>query len=281
VFLAHEAWRNVIIHPEARPLDRDRLLALIPKWERHKWFRSMNSSQALAQSIFGNLALYGHLDCLTALQSDESDPLLSDAHVSSDSFVMEHKVNHLREPRATSLDGYFFGDYQVAIECKFTEAEIGACSRPRLRPSASNYARDFCNGNYQRQGTRMTRCSLTERGVVYWQYVPHLFRWQNDLDLAPCPLNANYQLVRNILAIGARADETASLDRGHVVLIYDERNPVFQEGGNGLAVYRKTQEALIEPTMLRKCSWQRIVQHMRQIRLLPWLTEALAVKYGL
>jgi hypothetical protein len=33
--------------------------------------------------------------------------------------------------------------------------------------------------------------------------------------------------------------------------------------------------------MLRRCSWQRIVQHIRQKGILPWLAEQLALKYGL
>ena len=36
----------------------------------------MNSSQALAQSVFGDLAIYDLLGCLDELQSDEGEPLL-------------------------------------------------------------------------------------------------------------------------------------------------------------------------------------------------------------
>ena len=42
----------------------DKLLSLVPEGERHKWFRSMNSSQALAQSVLGNLAIYDSLHYL-------------------------------------------------------------------------------------------------------------------------------------------------------------------------------------------------------------------------
>jgi hypothetical protein len=57
------------------------------------------------------------------------------------------------------------------------------------------------------------------------------------------------------------------------VPIYDERNPAFQDGGLGLIAYIETKEALQEPTMLRKCSWQRIVQHLRKIDVLPGLQK--------
>jgi len=123
---------------------------------------------------------------------------------------------------------------------------------------------------------------LTEIGVSYWRYVPNLFKWKNDAaDLNPCPLNKNYQLVRNILAIGVRPDGTVSLNDGHVVLIYDERNPAFRNDGNGLIAYMEVQKALQEPMMLLKCSWQHIVQRIREKDILPWLTEGLALKYGL
>lgn len=47
-----------------------------------------------------------------------------------------------------------------------------------------------------------------------------------------------------------------------------------------LIAYIETQEALREPMMLRKCSWQRIVQYLRDHNILSWLTENLALKYG-
>jgi len=76
-------------------------------------------------------------------------------------------------------------------------------------------------------------------------------------------------------------DGTVSVDDGHLVLIYDERNPAFHVGGSALAAYIETRRALREPTMLRKCSWQRIIQHIRHGGFLSWLTEQLALKYGL
>jgi len=281
VFLAREAWQNVIINPKASPQEIGRLLALVSEPDRHKWFRSMNSSQALAQSIFGNLAIHGFLQYLAELDDDEGNALLGKAQISSDNFAMEFKIDYLGEPRRTSLDGYISGNYRIAFEYKFTESEVGTCSRPQLTLADSNYESEHCDGTYSRQRARTERCSLTEVGVLYWRYVPRLFRWPNDVNLSPCPLNRNYQLVRNILAVGVTPEGTVSVDEGHVVLIYDERNPSFQVGGNGLVAYTETQLALREPTMLRKCSWQRIIQHIRHRGLLPWLTEHLALKYGL
>jgi hypothetical protein len=281
VFLKHEDWRNVIFDPQASQIDRDRLLALIPKPARHQWFRSMNSSQALAQSVLGNLAVHGNLDCLAEPHCDEGEPLLGEAQVSSDNFAMEFDVDYLGEPRPTSLDGYFCEGYKVAIECKFTEIEVGTCSRPRSSRTSSKNERDECDGSYSRKGSRKERCPLSEIGVLYWRYIPSVFNWGGDLDLIPCPLHKNYQLVRNILAVSVNAEGQVSSENGHVVLIYDERNPAFQEKGDGLSAYWDTRGALKKPGMLRRCSWQRIVQHIRQNGILPWLPDMLALKYGL
>jgi hypothetical protein len=281
VFITRESWRNIIINPDASEVEVDKLLALVPEGEKHKWYRSMNSSQALAQSVLGNLAIHDSLHTLSELKDDDGLGLFGKAHISSKNFEMEYKVKYLGEPRSTSLDGYISGDYRVAIECKFTEAEVGTCSRPRLKPSASNYKHEHCNGNYSFQRGRKERCSLTEIDVQYWRYVPKLFKWKVDSDISPCPLHKNYQLVRNILAVGVKPDGSTSLNDGHALLIYDERNPAFQKNGVGLITYMETKEALQEPTMLRKCSWQRIARLLREKDVLPWLTENLRLKYGL
>jgi hypothetical protein len=279
VFIRDEAWRNVIINPVAEKQENDQLLALIPKGDRHKWFGSMNSSQALAQSVLGNLFLFDSFRCLSGVKDDEDMDLFGKAKSPIDNFEMERKINYLGEPRRTSLDGYICGDYRVAIECKFTEDEVGTCSRPRLKPEDSNYKSDYCNGTYSVQIPRKERCSLTEIGVLYWQYMPQLFNLKNDND--KCLLNKNYQLIRNLLAVGVKPNGTVTLNDGHVLLIYDERNPAFREGGKGFISYTETRSELQESTMLRKCSWQRIVKHLRENNVLSWLTENLALKYGL
>ena len=103
VFLIHQAWHNVITKPDATPEELSLLLSLLPSWERHKWFRSMNSSQALAQSVLGNLAIYNHLNCLIELSDDEGEPLFGKAHVSPYNFTMEHKKSRL-EKTGQALD---------------------------------------------------------------------------------------------------------------------------------------------------------------------------------
>jgi hypothetical protein len=280
VFIRKEARNNIIINPSASEQEKKELFALVPEGEWHKWYGSMNSSQAVAQSVLGNLFIHKVMHYLYELQDDAGLPLFGKTQKAPDNFKMEHKTDCLGEPRPTSLDGFLPGDYQIAIECKFTETEVGTCSRPKLTPSDSNYESDHCSGVYSIQRERKKRCPLTESGILYWQYIPSLFKWKTDRDLNPCPLYKNYQLVRNILAAGVDSDGKVSVDNGHVVLLYDERNPSFQKQGDGLLAYNKTQAALRELTMIRKCSWQRIVQHLRSKRILHWLTDELALKYG-
>ncbi len=281
VFIRRESWRNVIVNPHTTKQERESLFSLIPEGERHKWFGSMNSSQALALSILGNLAQTAALNLFSTLKDDDGLPLLPEMQFSSDNFEMEHKIDFLGEPRPTSLDGYIRGNLQIAFECKFTETEVGTCSRPRLVKTDPTYEKNYCNGEYTVQKTRREKCSLSENGILYWRYIPSLFRWRNDIDISPCPLNTTYQLVRNVLAIGVKRDGTASPENGLAILIYDERNPAFFQDGIGMKAYMETKAALLEPTMLRKCSWQCITKLLRDNSLLPWLTDELIRKYGI
>ena len=281
VFLISEANRNVITNPVSTSTEMEKLFGLIPPGEHHKWFRSMNSSQALTLSILGNLFVYNLLAVLGDLRDDNELPLLGDEKISFDNFTMEHKINHLCEPRSSSIDGFISGEYQIAIECKFTESEVGGCSRPGLTEKDSNYQKDHCDGSYSRQRGRRERCTLSENGIKYWEHIPQLFNWNNSENMEVCPLQRNYQLVRNILAAGVKPDGSTSTTNGHAILIYDERNPSCQPDGAIHRAYTETSEALIDSEMLKKISWQRIISHIRNEKLLPWLTDQLNLKYGL
>jgi hypothetical protein len=280
VFLKQTAHHNVLMEPGLSQVRQKQLLDEVPANARHRWFRSMKSSQALAQSVFANLKIFNRLHYLEELTDELGEPLFGAAQVTHSNLTLECEVNFLGEPRPTNLDVLISGDYQVAIECKLTETDVGSCSRPRLTKRDSNYDRDYCDGTYTRQRGRETRCSLTENGVLYWKYVPELFAWRDDTDHAPCPLYKNYQLVRNLLAACTRSDGSSSPKRGHVLVIYDKRNPAFQDGGHGFSAFEATRAGLKIPGLLRKCSWQRITGHLRTKADLSWLTEQLAVKYG-
>jgi hypothetical protein len=281
VFLEQASEYNVIMEPELSDDRKEELLEEIPFSERHRWFRSMSSSQAFSQSIFGNLKLYDKLGLLNGLTDISDKPLFDPVDISAENLRMEYRVDYLGEPRPTSVDVFISGDYQVAVECKLTETEVGACSRPRLREGDINYLADFCDGTYTIQKGRNERCSLTETGVLYWKYIPDLFTWPNHIDLKPCPLNLNYQLVRNLLAACVRPDGNLSPENGHMVLIYDDRNPAFKIGGKGFVSFEAVKAALRFPNLLRKCSWQQIIKQIGDEPTFKWLSEGLETKYGL
>ena len=280
VFRKAEAARNILIPPDANNKIRAKLEATIPVKERHQWFRSMKSSQALAQSVFGNLIVSGHLDVLTDLESDEGLLAFCDDIGRAD-VELEYSVQHLGEPRSTSVDVWITGSSRIAVECKLTEPDFGTCSRPRLKQGKDkNYQSDYCDGSYTRQKDRRSRCSLTEIGVNYWDHVPSLFHWNNNIDLVPCPLSNTYQLVRNVLAACISPDGRVNSNNAHVLIIYDKRNPSFQDGGRANQQWKAAKAALKTPELLRSCSWQSILEHLDQSDKLVWLVDQLKRKYG-
>ena len=192
------AEHNVIYPPRTEPKVLHAIVTSLPIRERHRHFASMRSSQALAQNVFGSLTALGKAGVLAGLSMDDGLPTVR----SGVTIRLERLVEHLGEPWSTSVDVWLDdGEHRVAVECKFTEPEFGRCSRPTLRPGRNaNYERDHCDGSYTRQRGRRTRCSLTEIGVRYWQYLPELFDWSADRNMTPCPLDGTYQLARNGLA---------------------------------------------------------------------------------
>ena len=286
VFKSEYAHRNVLVRPDAGQAEIDAVLAAIPDGVHHKWFRSMRSSQALAQSVFANLKYHNKLGLLADLRGEDRLPIFPSGVVrprlawDTPRLELEYQVNYLVEPRPTSVDALFDGQYRVAVECKLSEAEVGACSRPGLGPADANYERDHCDGSYTHQRGRRDRCVLTERGIAYWRYIPKLFTWPADADLQPCPLRSTYQLVRNILAACVRPNGDLDL-AAHAVLLYDARNPGFAEGGKGYLACQAVRSALKNPVLLRRCTWQELVACLRRDAELNWLTEALRSKYGL
>ena len=279
VFVVGAAEHNLLYPPGAEPNVRQAIVTSVPTSERHRHFASLRSSQALAQSVFGSLAALGKEGVLAGLTTD--DGLLT---VRSGVTVrMEYLVEHLGEPRSTSVDVWLDdGEQRVAVECKFGEREFGPCTRPTLRPGRNaNYERDHCDGSYTRQRGREERCSLTERGVRYWDYLPELFDWSAGRNMDPCPLHGTYQLARNVLAACVQLDGTVDADGGHALVIYDERNPAFLPGGEAARQWEAATGALVQRSLLRRCSWQRLVAQLADDPDLAWLVNGLAAKYGI
>lgn len=279
VFDAHARSLNLLAPSNATDQYRALLLEEVPKGDIHRHFGSMKSSQALALSVFGGLKLDNKSHVLAEIRSEDGFSVFG-TNIEPDDIQFEHAVKTLGEPRSTSIDVLFEGQQRVMIECKFTEDGVGSCSRPRLKPKDNNFEHDRCDGNYRQQNNRHARCSLTENGIRYWDHIPELFGWDSASDLAPCPIRYPYQLIRNVLAAVVEEDGSLNINRGHAVLVYDERNPMFQPDGAGMTNWNFIKRELNYPDLLQKCSWQKITRHLRACDDLSWLSDGLAQKYG-
>ena len=268
------AANNVLAPPNGSKANNIR--AAIPRNQRHRWFRSLKSSQALTLSVFGALRAFDRLDLLQNVSTECGRPAFFDNHQGW-TLDFEREVRCLKEPRPTSVDVLLNGpNGRVAVECKFMERDFGTCSRPRLSPSDAQY----CDGSYRVQGGRVNRCALTEIGVRYWDHLPALFNWPADRDHNPCLFRDVYQLARNALA--ATLTPAGKLDyRGQVLVVYDARNPEFQAGGKAKKQWVLTIAACRVPGLLRRLSWQRLLAAIAPASELAYLVDGLREKYGL
>lgn len=279
VFRRSLAHRNLLLPPGGALGAGDAVVAAVPAADRHLWFVSMASSQALAQSVFGSLSALDRLEALEGLEAEDGQ-LAVFGSAAGFCLSLEHAVSTLGEPRPTSVDALLSGPRRIAVEVKLTEAEFGRCSRPRLKPAHPNYSRDHCDGSFSVQRGRRFRCSLSEIGVRYWNYVPHLFTWSGEEDHGTCPLAGTYQLVRNVLAASVGADGRFDPDQGHALVVYDARNPAFMPGGTADKAWQTAVGALRHPQLLRRVSWQSLSAHLGRAADLDWLVDGLRAKYG-
>ncbi|MGI9311241.1 MAG: PGN_0703 family putative restriction endonuclease [bacterium] len=277
VFQKQHSDCNILLPSSANAMTRKKIVGVLAR--RHRWFRSMKSSQALAQSAFANLVVAGQFDALNNLPTDQGLPAFG-MDLGRASAQLEYEVGFLNEPMPTSVDVLISGARRVAVECKFTESSFGQCSRPGMRPEKKNYQRDHCDGSYTRQRGREDRCSLSERGIAYWRHAPRLFRWKNDRDYESCPLRFTYQIARNLLAACVGADGAADIESAHALVIYDHRNPAFQRGGDACDQFRSARDALRDSSLLRSCSWQALTAALADNPPTEWLARQLARKYG-
>ena len=110
VFTQATADDNLLYPPNANISVRKAIIGAVPARERHPYFGSMRSSQALAQSLFGGLMALGKVDVLRDLETEEGLPALFE-EVGESRVVLEYAVSHLGEPRPTSVDVWFEKDW--------------------------------------------------------------------------------------------------------------------------------------------------------------------------
>ena len=270
--LVDSEWERNLILPPGNSR-RDFLTALKGK-PRHRWFRSMTSSQSLAWSVFGSLSALGRLSLLAGLIPGIRGGSTCD---------LEYDVDYLGERRHTSVDVMLRAGpgIRVAVECKLSESDIGTCSRPRLRSTDDTYADEYCDGSYCPQLRRRERCSLTEIEVHYWRHLANLTTWRTESNLAPCPLRRTYQLARNVMAASVEKNGESYLATGACVLLVDSRNPAFGVDGKGRRAFDCLGSSLRNPASLRMTTWQSVAGRLRTDGKLTWLVDGLRLKYGL
>ncbi len=271
------ASRNVLVPSDETKADDIR--AAIPCSQRHQKFCSLKSSQALSQSVFGALCAFSRLDLLENVAAECGRPAFFDDHRDW-TLAFEYKVRSLKEPTPTSVDVLLCRPgRRVAVECKFTEGEFGCCSRT----SKNNYPdpKKYCDGNYRVQGGRCHRCALTEIGIRYWDHLPRLFNWPSERDHEPCPFKGVYQLARNALAATITPEGELDPNGGHMLIVYDARNPAFQANGKAKAQWEDAVGASLHQGLLRRLSWQRLLDSLACVQDLAYLVNGLREKYGL
>jgi hypothetical protein len=273
VFVKERASANLLIPPFANEEQRDRIVGMIRTSQRHRHFGSMQSSQAIAQSVFGTIAAFDCLPLLANVLAEDRRQAFSSV-LDKITLHMEREIYSLREPRPTSIDVWLEGPYRVAVECKLGEVEFGTCSRTRLKADKAEY----CDGDYTQQNERTERCALTAINVAYWDYLGDAFGWASDIDHRPCPLAFTYQLARNVLAACVK-DGNLDFGNGHALILYDQRNPMMAPGGRGDKQWCAAYKDIKVSGALRRLSWQAFVMQWPSDRALNWLKEELDAKF--
>lgn len=271
--------KNVLVPPnnESKACD---IRNVIPRNQRHRWFGSLKSSQALAQSVFGALCAFKCLDLLQDVRAECGRPAFFEDRRDR-TLDFEHEVRCLGEKQSpTSIDVLLSTTQKsVAIECKFTEQEFGTCSRTDWKRYRD--LNKYCDGNYLIQGGRRHRCALTEVGRRYWEHLPHLFDWPADRDHVPCPFKDVYQLARNALVPALTPDGKPNRTVGHALVVYDARNPEFQVGGEAERQWNQAVAACRMPGLLRRLSWQCLMTAFDCVPELEYLVKRVKKKYGI
>lgn len=103
VFRKEHAASNLLIPPILDDLRRGEAFALIPASQRHQWFHSLQSFQALAQSIFGTIAVSGRLPILADIVAENGLPAFGPVAAGT-VLELEKSITTLGEPRPTSID---------------------------------------------------------------------------------------------------------------------------------------------------------------------------------
>ncbi|POH33700.1 MULTISPECIES: hypothetical protein [Sinorhizobium] len=244
--------------------------AAISNWLAFPWHRDRNnriqahkahSSQAIAIDVFGTLKM--SIDRDRVLDAIARHVGVTPGGPWSLTLEWIDTERLLGEPRSTQVDALAVGsDAVLVIECKFTEAG-GKCSQTAL----SRTGKRQCNGSYADQvnpanGVR-SRCTLTGKGIRYWDYIPQVFAIDPAVEHAPCPFAGDaYQWMRNAV-LAAAIGKHRNLHTAAVAAFADHPSfPTARKAKLGLFDARLGGQAAITPI-----SYQEIIDIARQVGL--------------
>ena len=205
----------------------------VSKTESFPWHEGIlrpHSSQALAVDVFGTLKSLGQERRNAVMSAFASSLGVSDEGPWSVELEWLDDKNRLNEKRWTQVDVLLRGSKAIfCVECKFTESAGGACSQTKKLNRGKHKGEVQCDGNYEPQANPVNglrpRCSLTGKGIRYWDLIPDVFSYSAEEEYRPCPFaGAEYQWMRNIVLanVVAKADGC----RPAFVLMYAD-SPAF------------------------------------------------------
>lgn len=121
------------------------------------------------------------------------------------------KENRLCESplQPTQVDSVAFSPgLAMFFECKFSETKGGECSQPKLLSKGVNRGLRQCDGDYAPQLNPVNGlsnlCSLTGKGIRYWEFIPNIFDLDSASEYRPCPFaGTNYQWMRTLVLAAA------------------------------------------------------------------------------
>jgi len=125
VFRKSFDFNNILIAPDADDEFRNAIISSLSADEKHRHFASMRSSQALAQSMFGKLAIHGKMKLLDGLMSDEGLPAFGKG-LDQASLQLEFNANHLGgvSPEAFEQASLRVGGVVISWEVHYERASL-------------------------------------------------------------------------------------------------------------------------------------------------------------
>jgi hypothetical protein len=186
-------------------------LAAVEPWDDFRWHGAAGetsdaykekSSQALTIDLFGSLKLHARRDAVF----DRLAGILGLATGGPWEVALEwhDPANTLAEKQPTWVDAVARSPRSlIFFECKFCEADGGACTQTRPIAAGRRAGLVQCNGHYLPQTNpangRQANCALTAKGVRYWDLIPEIFGYAKEANYAPCPFaGAWFQWMRNL-----------------------------------------------------------------------------------